>query len=536
MDVTGRNWLCLCLILVGYLSRTGAEVFTAMADMENLLHTEKHVVTVIDQYINSETKRLERLKEFAKDYQIRNQEALRLGGNYISNPVNAYVLIKRLTSDWSTVENMMRYNAAEDYLKNITSQRDSVFVKFPDQEDLDGAATALMRLQDTYKLDTRDIAEGHIQGVQKTETLDAHACFEIGRIAYNQKDYYHTLMWMEEANARMIRENPPTVQEWEILEYLAFAMFQQGNVKRALRMTKRLLKLNPENPRAHGNIVYYEDQLAKVSGKKSDDGELPPIVNERKIDYSVNERNTYEALCRGEQFKSNLDLSKLKCYFKRDTPFLRLAPLKMEVLHYKPKIVLFRDVVSDNEIAIIKELAAPRLKRATVHNKVTGQLEFASYRISKSAWLKDRDHAVVARVSKRINQMTGLEMSTAEDLQIANYGIGGHYDPHYDFARKEETKAFDANIGNRIATALFYLSQPEAGGATVFPELKLTLYPSKNDAVFWHNLWKSGEGDLTTRHAACPVLAGIKWVSNKWIHERGQEFNRPCDKEEDSYE
>ena len=31
-----------------------------------------------------------------------------------------------------------------------------------------------------------------------------------------------------------------------------------------------------------------------------------------------------------------------------------------------------------------------------------------------------------------------------------------------------------------------------------------------------------------TRHAACPVLAGTKWVSNLWIHERGQEFTRSC--------
>ncbi len=53
-------------------------------------------------------------------------------------------------------------------------------------------------------------------------------------------------------------------------------------------------------------------------------------------------------------------------------------------------------------------------------------------------------------------------------------------------------------------------------------------------------------GDYTTRHAgrflfslliflcihffllACPVLIGNKWVANKWIHERGQEFRRPC--------
>lgn len=30
-------------------------------------------------------------------------------------------------------------------------------------------------------------------------------------------------------------------------------------------------------------------------------------------------------------------------------------------------------------------------------------------------------------------------------------------------------------------------------------------------AVFWYNLFASGEGDYSTRHAACPVLVGNKW-------------------------
>uniref|UniRef100_A0A915KVB8 Fe2OG dioxygenase domain-containing protein n=1 Tax=Romanomermis culicivorax TaxID=13658 RepID=A0A915KVB8_ROMCU len=133
--------------------------------------------------------------------------------------------------------------------------------------------------------------------------------------------------------------------------------------------------------------------------------------------------------------------------------------------------------------------------------------------------------------------MSGLNMATAEDLQVANYGIGGHYDPHFDFARKEETNAFKGlNTGNRVATILHYMEAPEIGGATVFPELKVAVFPTKYDAVFWFNLLKSGEGDMTTRHAACPVLIGTKWVSNRWIHERGQEFRRPCGIDENEYE
>ena len=69
---------------------------------------------------------------------------------------------------------------------------------------------------------------------------------------------------------------------------------------------------------------------------------------------------------------------------------------------------------------------------------------------------------------------------------------------------------------------------PEKGGATVFPGVGARIQPVRRSAAFWHNLHASGDGDLLTRHAACPVLFGTKWVSNKWIHERGQEFRRPC--------
>jgi prolyl 4-hydroxylase len=69
---------------------------------------------------------------------------------------------------------------------------------------------------------------------------------------------------------------------------------------------------------------------------------------------------------------------------------------------------------------------------------------------------------------------------------------------------------------------------PEFGGATVFPQIGVKIQPKRRSATFWFNLFPSGDGDFRTRHAACPVLFGTKWVSNKWIHLVGQEFRRPC--------
>jgi len=65
---------------------------------------------------------------------------------------------------------------------------------------------------------------------------------------------------------------------------------------------------------------------------------------------------------------------------------------------------------------------------------------------------------------------------------------------------KESQKGYHfLNLGTRIATALFYLSTPEKGGYTVFSNVKTFVKPTKNDALFWYNLWRSGNGDFRTR-------------------------------------
>lgn len=50
---------------------------------------------------------------FAKEYENRQKSEIRDGRAYLANPVNAYLTVKRLTSDWNYVESLMRDNAAD---------------------------------------------------------------------------------------------------------------------------------------------------------------------------------------------------------------------------------------------------------------------------------------------------------------------------------------------------------------------------------------------------------------------------------------
>ncbi|BES92490.1 prolyl 4-hydroxylase [Nesidiocoris tenuis] len=522
---------CLCLIR--------AELYTAITDLEDLLDTEAMFMETLNRYIQREEKKLERLKRKAEEYKKEHSLASADVSEYLSNPINAYLLVKRLTTDWTTTESLMTdQTALDDAQHNFTEIKR--FMKFPTDEDLTGAAAALIRLQDTYNMDTSSLAQGELMGVKYTTQLSASDCFELGRQSYNSLDYRHTVLWMTEALARQEAEtrlssNKTETPKWEILEYLAYSTYMEGDVKSALDMTNELLQIYPDHERAQGNKVYYLKALEKKTdsvntGENVTEGHKEEKeIQDAPLGKGPTERELYEMACRGNLTPPVEITSQLTCYYSSSSPFARLARLKVEEAYPKPRILLFRDVMYDSEIEIIKRLATPRLRRATVQNFKTGQLETANYRISKSAWLNEEDDPIVSRVSRRVEDMTGLTTKTAEELQVVNYGIGGHYEPHLDFARKEETNAFKSlGTGNRIATVLFYMSDVAQGGATVFPGLQLALWPQKGTAAVWMNLLANGNGDFSTRHAACPVLAGSKWVSNKWLHELGQEILRPC--------
>ncbi|XP_052334268.1 prolyl 4-hydroxylase subunit alpha-1a isoform X3 [Oncorhynchus keta] len=558
-----RGVWCVLLTCLFCTSSADKDFFTSIGQMTDLLYTEKDLVTSLKDYIRAEESKLEQVKTWAQKLDVLSATATQDPEGFLGHPVNAFKLMKRLNTEWGELESLVLKDMSDGFISNLTIQRQH----FPNDDDQTGAAKALMRLQDTYRLDTQTISTGELPGTNTDVTMSpmtVEDCFELGKIAYSDADYYHTELWMEQALKQLDGGEESTVDMVTILDYLSYSIYQQGELERALDYTKRLLKLDSAHQRANGNLKYFEYQLAKQKKVEAEEGLKEKEKREREkrevsekkgrpADY-LPERRKYEQLCRGEGIKMTpRRQSRMFCRYSDNNrhPLYVLGPVKQEDEWDRPRIIRYHDILSNSEIEKVKELAKPRLRRATISNPITGVLETAHYRISKrratvhdpqtgklttahyrvskSAWLTAYEDPVVDKINQRIEDITGLNVKTAEELQVANYGVGGQYEPHFDFGRKDEPDAFkELGTGNRIATWLIYMSDVPSGGATVFTDVGAAVWPKKGSAVFWYNLFASGEGDYSTRHAACPVLVGNKWVSNKWIHERGQEFRRRC--------
>ncbi|KAM9837366.1 prolyl 4-hydroxylase subunit alpha-1a [Aulostomus maculatus] len=549
---------CWLLLLLFMSSSAHNDFFTSIGQMTDLVFTEKDLVASLKDYIQAEERKLEQIKKWAERLDVLSAAATQDPEGFLGHPVNAFKLMKRLNTEWGELESLVLTDVSDAFISNLTIQRQH----FPNDDDQIGAAKALMRLQDTYKLDTNIIATGELPGTSSLHSaLTVDDCYDLGKVAYSEADYHHTELWMSQALSQLDHgERSITVDAVTILDYLSYSVYQQGELERALQFTRRLLDLDSTHQRANGNLKYFEYQLQKqkkVEGKEKETERQRRETKAQSDDY-LPERKNYEQLCRGEGIQMTpRRQSRLFCryYDNNRHPRYVIGPVKQEDEWDSPHIVRYHNIVSEKEMEKVKELAKPRLRRATISNPITGVLETAHYRVSKrratvhdpqtgklttahyrvskSAWLGAYEHPVVDKINQRIEDITGLDVSTAEDLQVANYGVGGQYEPHFDFGRKDEPDAFEElGTGNRIATWLLYMSDVQAGGATVFTDVGAAVQPKKGTAVFWYNLYPSGEGDYRTRHAACPVLVGNKWVSNKWIHERGQEFRRRCSLQE----
>ncbi|XP_077535784.1 prolyl 4-hydroxylase subunit alpha-2-like [Haemaphysalis longicornis] len=358
--------------------------------------------------------------------------------------------------------------------------------------DVNGAAVSVCKLQQVYDIPTSRMgamASPDILATSPDVSVDvARGCFVKGRFG-------NTSAWLQAAllNAKA-----------------------RGSTSRRLALGASWLEANDKRRRA----------LMKKGLQPRHPGS--PTSNIR----------SYKSVCvsGGDLRQAGRDLV---CRSSTDPvhPQLKLTPLAVEVLSLKPRIVLFRSFLSRSELTVIRHKSLRALVRGRVYINDDQPNGVSWGRISKVAWLSDSGNDVLQRIPRRIAAATNLSLEWAEDYQVSNYGLGGHYTPHMDpRGFNQIADRLDKERGNRLATMLFFLSDVPAGGATAFVELGVAVKPRAGDALFWFDVepyegsdfprnfsfWHQKRApDSKTLHVGCPVLRGSKWIATKWIREKG---------------
>uniref|UniRef100_A0A667WF20 procollagen-proline 4-dioxygenase n=1 Tax=Myripristis murdjan TaxID=586833 RepID=A0A667WF20_9TELE len=501
------------------------EMYTSLLHVKQAISVERKLIDHLRNYIDYESERLDDIKRFYAKVTDLHREVYNSPAPAMANPLVAFTLIKRLQSEWL---NVVYSNEALENVQVLRSGYEEEEASLPKLEDLQGAAKGLMRLQDVYALQVASLVKGRFQRATDGNPIDIYMpavsiplsgddCFLVGKVAYEQEDYYHSVQWLEES-VRLFRrtggewspENEGTLED--ALDHLAFSHFKVGNVSYALSLSQELLHHDPMNGRVLQNVEKYEKLLVETPALRIRGSGL-----RRPNSTYLLTRNVYERLCQTQGSQpTHYENPRLFCdCFTNGSPALILQPIRREVLSLRPYVILYHNFITDTE---------------NIPSFLLSGENFDLCGIFFSAWLKGSAHSITGQLDQRISMVTGLNAQPpyGEYLQVVNYGIGGHYEPHFDHATSTSSPLFKLKTGNRVATFMIYLSSVEAGGSTAFIYANFSVPVVQNAAIFWWNLHRNGQGDGDTLHAGCPVLAGDKWVANKWIHEYGQEFQRRC--------
>jgi len=159
-------------------------------------------------------------------------------------------------------------------------------------------------------------------------------------------------------------------------------------------------------------------------------------------------------------------------------------------------------------MAIVDDVARPS---PTYNNNIDG---------GRTSYTGDVDPAdpFVRMIQRRIDDLMGIDPALGETVQGQRYSAGQEFRHHYDYFVSEHEYWDDERRrgGQRSWTAMGYLNAVEAGGATDFRKIPLTIPPQAGVLLVWNNMAPDGRPNTRTLHAGMPVAQGVKYVLTRW--------------------
>ncbi|MCA9841811.1 MAG: 2OG-Fe(II) oxygenase [Cyanobacteria bacterium HKST-UBA03] len=190
-------------------------------------------------------------------------------------------------------------------------------------------------------------------------------------------------------------------------------------------------------------------------------------------------------------------------------------------MYSRPKVCVLPNFLSHQECDHMMELANRMLCPSTVIDPTTGHNVPNKDRSSHNACFYRGQDEVISQIEQRIANVTMLPVEYGEGLQVLRYEVGQEYKPHFDYfdpTLSGSKQPLDEG-GQRVATMLMYLSAPEEGGETTFPDIGLSVAPVKGNAILFWSVLPNLQVDPLSKHGSAPVKSGVKWTMTKWIRQ-----------------
>ncbi|KAH8313120.1 hypothetical protein KR067_000766, partial [Drosophila pandora] len=459
-----------------------------------LMELDEELIFNLYDYAEKLEERAQHIERIVKEIREPLNAAKGIEEEYLSNPLHSFPLIRHLYEDWGYIEEFMQRPVGEDQI-NFLKQH---LQELPRHSDVVEATEALSRIQHTYGLTALKMISGHIEGIQFNSTLTALDCFALAK--------FHLKIGKIEVAYQWLQNTINTMREDYEEVYEILGLFQNDVV---LLMARCLTKLGRKDDAL--SLLQSQPDLAENATHLVDLYMEQPDVSH---DLYATLSNNYQATCRSSHTPNP---TRLHCrYNSTTTPFLKIAPLKMEEISLDPYIVVYHDVLPDGDIAEVLRLSETKLEPAQVvftpwtSNNV-------KFRTALGSWLPDYEEVVkgppkgplYGRLRNILRDVTGLVIWDYQFYQVLKYEFGAHYAQHHDYFNMSLKSTILQ--GDRIATVLFYLNDAPHGGATVFPMLNVKVPAEKGKILFWYNLkGETHDFDEKTLHGACPIFHGTK--------------------------
>ncbi|ODM96546.1 Prolyl 4-hydroxylase subunit alpha-2 [Orchesella cincta] len=443
-----------------------------------------------------------------------------------THPLLLYRMVRRFAEDLQPI--LLELEEYEDLISDLYDKANPDLVVFPNHDDLTDALESIKRIQEGTNLNTLEFATGKMDQLQTDIHVNALHALEIGAYYFTAGHFAYAVEWMYYALNTVSQSS--VIEKYPIIERFFRKSFDH------------LVEVHNQNweptSKNYWNLGVFHTKVTAPFEPKSYVLMRQIMKDEaaglrKTLDWNWSVNVNFMHVCAGKNLQTEEERKGLKCWLQRKhNPYWSINPLKMEILNRDPPVYQIYDFIGDKLIEKMKKAAVDGLERSTVVDRNDHSRSVVdTTRTSSQVWLyDDRENGKfllpLTYRMELLSQLTIAPPQACDAYQVASYGPSHHYAPHIDSF--EDTRRAVAK-GNRIVTIMGYMSHVKAGGRTGFPLLGVAAEPIKGSVVMWYNLKKNGaERDMRTWHGGCPVVFGVKWITNKWVYYNENFRNFPC--------